>query len=153
MRRWLVTFFVGLALLVALFLGGAYLWVQQPLHPQGPVLDLTIEPGTTPRGVAQAVVDAGASTSADALFVWFRLSGQARLIRAGSYEITTTTTPRSLLGMLTRGEESLRNVTFVEGWNFRQVRQALAKAEQLLLGAFPPSGSDDRQRTRSNRRA
>lgn len=131
MRRWLVTFLVGLALLSALFLGGAYLWVHQPLHPQGPVLDLTIEPGTTPRGVALAVVDAGASTSADALFVWFRLSGQARLIKAGSYEINNAATPLTLLGMLTRGEESLRNVTFVEGWNFRQVRQALAKAEQL----------------------
>jgi hypothetical protein len=29
---------------------------------------------------------------------------------------------------------------------------ALAKAEQLLLGALPPSGPDDRKRTRSNRR-
>jgi UPF0755 protein len=33
--------------------------------------------------------------------------------------------------MLVRGEETLRTVTLVEGWNFRQVRQALAKAEQL----------------------
>jgi UPF0755 protein len=33
--------------------------------------------------------------------------------------------------MLVRGEESLRTVTIVEGWNWRQVRQALAKAEHL----------------------
>jgi UPF0755 protein len=33
--------------------------------------------------------------------------------------------------MLVRGEESLRSVTLVEGWNWRQVRQALAKAENL----------------------
>ena len=32
--------------------------------------------------------------------------------------------------MLVRGEESLRTVTIVEGWNWRQVRQALAKAEK-----------------------
>ena len=30
-----------------------------------------------------------------------------------------------------RGEEALRAVTLVEGWNFRQLRQALARAEQL----------------------
>jgi UPF0755 protein len=30
-----------------------------------------------------------------------------------------------------RGEESLRTVTLVEGWTFRQVRQALAQAPQL----------------------
>jgi UPF0755 protein len=33
--------------------------------------------------------------------------------------------------MLVRGEESLRSVTLVEGWNWRQVRQALSRAEQL----------------------
>src|SRR3989344_2198406 len=41
------------------------------------------------------------------------------------------TTPRSLLQKLVRGEESLRAITLVEGWNWRQVRQALAKEDQL----------------------
>jgi len=130
-RRWLLTFLGVLTLLTALALGAGYLWLSQPVHPQGPVLDLTIEPGTKPRGVAQAVIQSGAQTSADLLFVWFRLSGQARFIKAGSYEITNTTTPQTLLLMLTRGEESLRTVSLVEGWNFRQWRQALAKADQL----------------------
>ena len=131
MRRWLKTFLFGTALLIAALGAGAYLWWTQPLQPSGAVLDLTVEPGTTPRGVAQAVVDAGVKTSVDALFVSFRLSGKARLIKAGSYEISHSTTPQSLLLMLIRGEESLKTVTLVEGWNFRQLRQALAKAEQL----------------------
>lgn len=130
-RRWLMTFLGVLTLSTILVWGAGYLWLAQPIHPHGPSLDLTVEPGTKPRGVAQAVIDSGTQTSADLLFVWFRLSGQARLIKAGSYEITNTTTPRSLLLMLTRGEESLRTVTLVEGWNFRQLRQALAKADQL----------------------
>ncbi len=29
--------------------------------------------------------------------------------------------------MLVRGEEALRTLTLVEGWTFRQVRQALAR--------------------------
>jgi UPF0755 protein len=52
-------------------------------------------------------------------------------MRAGSYEIAPGTSPKRLLSMLVRGEESLRTVTMVEGWNWRQVRQALAKAEHL----------------------
>jgi UPF0755 protein len=36
-----------------------------------------------------------------------------------------------LLSMLVRGEEALKSVTLVEGWNFYQVRAALLKAEQL----------------------
>ena len=131
MRRWLITFLGLLTLVTVLVLGSGYHWLAQPIHPYGPALDLTVEPGTTPRGVVQAIIDTGAKTSADLLFFWFRLSGQARSIKAGSYEINTTTTPRSLLLMLTRGEETLRTVTLVEGWNFRQLRQALAKADQL----------------------
>jgi UPF0755 protein len=77
------------------------------------------------------VVESGVKTSADLLFASFRLSGKARQIKAGSYEISNSTTPQTLLSMLIRGEETLRTVTLVEGWNFRQVRQALAKAEQL----------------------
>lgn len=121
-------------LVLALLAGlGGLWWLHQPLDtgPGQPTLDLSIEPGTSPRAVAQAVVDAGAQTLPNALYAWFRLSGQDRQIRAGSYEIPPGTTPRRLLAMLVRGEESLRTVTLVEGWNWRQVRQALARAEQL----------------------
>jgi UPF0755 protein len=100
-------------------------------------LDLSIEPGTSPKAIAQAVVEAGTDTSPDLLFAWFRLSGQSRQMRAGSYEITPGTTPKSLLSMMVRGEESLRSVTLVEGWNWRQVRQALAKAENLKPDSRP----------------
>jgi UPF0755 protein len=77
------------------------------------------------------VAQSGVQVRADWLYAWFRLSGQDRQIKAGSYEIETGTTPRSLLRKLVRGEESLRTVTLVEGWTFRQVRQALAQAPQL----------------------
>jgi UPF0755 protein len=110
-------------------------WLNQPLafapSAAADALDLPIEPGTTPRGVAQAAADAGLQVQPVLLFWWFRLSGEARLIKAGSYEIEPGTTPRSLLRKLVRGEEALRAVTLVEGWNFRQVREALAKADQL----------------------
>jgi len=119
-------------LVVALALGaGAFWWIQQPLDTRQATLDLSIEPGTSPKAIAQAVADAGANTSPALLYAWFRLSGQSRLMRAGSYEIPAGTTPERLLSMLVRGEESLRTVTIVEGWNWRQVRQALAKAENL----------------------
>ncbi|GKS90897.1 endolytic transglycosylase MltG [Acidovorax sp. SUPP2539] len=94
-------------------------------------LELAIEPGTTPRGVARDVVAAGVDADPRLLYAWFRLSGQDRLIKAGNYEIPTGTTPRELLQKLVRGEEALRAVTLVEGWTFRQVRQALAREDQL----------------------
>jgi len=115
--------------------GGALWWLHDPLtllpQPGSEVVDLEIEPGTPAAGVASAVVASGVHTPVLLLQTWFRLSGQARLIKAGSYEVTPGTTPRKLLNMLVRGEETLKNVTLVEGWSFRQVLAALQKAELL----------------------
>lgn len=123
---------LALVAVVLIALGGAaFWWLHQPLVAAGEPLELAIEPGTTPRGIARDVVAAGAQTDARLLYAWFRLSGQDRAIKAGNYEIPAGTTPRSLLQKLVRGEETLRAVTLVEGWNWRQVRQALAKEEQL----------------------
>jgi UPF0755 protein len=129
----------GMALLVlacAVALA-AYVWLHHPMGarvanaPADAMFDLSIEPGTSPKTMAQLVADAGADASPMVLYAWFRLSGQSRQMRAGSYEFNAQTTPVRLLSMLVRGEESLRTVTLVEGWNIRQLRQALAKADQL----------------------
>ncbi|MFN7156462.1 MAG: endolytic transglycosylase MltG [Acidovorax sp.] len=111
--------------------GAAFWWLHQPMVAGSEALELAIEPGTTPRGVARDVVTAGAQTDARLLYAWFRFSGQDRAIKAGNYEIPPGTTPHSLLQKLVRGEESLRAITLVEGWNWRQVRQALAREDQL----------------------
>jgi len=124
------------ALAIALLLLGASLWwLQEPmplrLQPGNAVIDLEIEPGTSANGVASAVVASGADVPVLLLQTWFRFSGQARQIKAGSYELVPGTTPRRLLRMLVRGEEAVKSVTLVEGWTFAQVRAALQKAEQL----------------------
>lgn len=130
-RRFISTVFV-LALLAALAAAAAgWWWLQQPLRMAGNTVDLSIEPGTLPRGVAQAVKDAGVDVDPRLLFTWFRLSGQASRIKAGSYELERGITPERLLDKLARGDVSLRAVTVVEGWSFRQMRAALAKAEAL----------------------
>ncbi len=124
------------ALLVGgLALGAGAWWLHHPMAlnlPAGnPVLDLEIESGTRAAQVAEAVAASGAQANLKLLQLWFRVSGQARQIKAGSYEITPGTTPHSLLSMLVRGDQTLKSITLVEGWNFTQVRVALQKAELL----------------------
>lgn len=129
MVRRLLVFVMVLAIAAG---GVAFWWLHQPLPMAGnEPLELAIEPGTTPRGVARDAVAAGVRTDPLFLYAWFRFSGQDRLIKAGNYEIPPGTTPRGLLAKLVRGEEALRALTLVEGWNFRQVRQALAGDDQL----------------------
>ncbi|MBC7610836.1 MAG: endolytic transglycosylase MltG [Polaromonas sp.] len=135
MRRVFTSLLKLLVLGALLFFGAAFWWLNNAiplrLTPGTQVLDLEIEPGTRASTVAEVVVASGADVPVALLQIWFRLSGQARQIKAGSYEITPGTTPRKLLSMLVRGEEALKSVTLVEGWNFNQVRAALQKAEQL----------------------
>ena len=110
---------------------GVAWWLQRPLPLAGASAELSIEAGTTPREVAQAWVDAGVMTSPWLLYEWFRWSGQARKIRAGSYEIDRGATPRTLLDKMVQGRETLEQVRFIEGWTLRQLRAELAQAPSL----------------------
>nr|WP_234637353.1 endolytic transglycosylase MltG [Delftia tsuruhatensis] len=120
-----------LLVLAAVLAGAGWWWLHQPLPLAQPTLELEVEPGTTPRGVAREAVKAGVQTDARLLYAWFRLSGLDRQIKAGNYELNTGLTPYVLLQKLARGEESLKALTLVEGWNWRQVRAALAREEFL----------------------
>ncbi len=127
MRRLLFIFVLAGALLG----GYAAWWLHHPLVRQSAPLDLLIQSGASARAVAESVVEAGAQTDPTLLYWWFRLSGDARQIKAGSYEIETGTTPRRLLEKLVNGEQALRSVTLIEGWTFSQVLETLSKAEHL----------------------
>ncbi|MDR7305197.1 UPF0755 protein [Rhodoferax saidenbachensis] len=124
-------FIVVVCMAVLGLLGAGYAWVQSPLDIPGASVDLSIEPGSSAREVAVDVAQAGVRVQPALLYWWFRLSGKARNIKAGSYELPAGTTPRSLLQKLVQGDEALRSVTLVEGWTFKQVREALRKADQL----------------------
>ncbi|MEJ6023246.1 endolytic transglycosylase MltG [Ramlibacter sp. PS4R-6] len=130
-RRFFTTVLFLLFLAAAGAAGWGWWWLNQPLKLRAATVDLSIEPGTLPRAVAQAVHDAGVDVDPQLLYGWFRISGQGRQIKAGSYELEAGITPEGLLSKLARGEESLRALTLVEGWNIRQVRAALAKEDTL----------------------
>lgn len=122
----------GLLLAGATVVAGAvWLWLDRALPLQGVSAELSIETGATPREVAQAWVVAGVQTHPRLLYEWFRWSGQARKIRAGSYEIDAGTSPRGLLAKMVQGDETMERVRFIEGWTLRQLRVALAHAPHL----------------------
>ena len=122
-------------ILIAVLLTGAavallLLWSNQPLTLAADKLELNIEKNAN-QSVVQTIVAAGVQTTPALLQLWFRLSGDAKKIKAGVYDIERGTTPQSLLKKLVSGSQSLLSVTLVEGWNFAQVREAMGKAERL----------------------
>lgn len=134
-------FFIAVVLAVVALVASGFVWVQSPLKLDATVVDIHIDAGSSAREVAHQVAGSGVGVSEDLLYAWFRLSGKSRQIRAGSYELTRGITPRTLLEKLVRGDQALRSVTILEGWTFRQARQALAKADALKQDS--PGLSDD----------
>jgi UPF0755 protein len=122
-----------IAILAVLLLGAGagYVWLNQPLSLAADAVEVSIEPGTPPRRIADAWVQAGVRSSPFLLYEWFRWSGQAKRIRAGSYQIDGPTTPVQLLEMMISGNERMAFVRFNEGWTMRQVRAELTRAEAL----------------------
>lgn len=123
------------ALVLALLAGAGALLLWQrplPLRLQGePVVDVLIPLGASARTVAKILHTSGVDLPEVLLFGGLRLSGQSQRIQAGAYELPPGTNFAELVDKLVRGEQAVRRVTLVEGWNIRQVLQALKAAPHL----------------------
>ena len=136
MKRLLTWLLLVSLLLAGLGGAGTWWWLDQPLAlpaqttAEAP-LEVQIPTGSAARGVATALTRAGVQTSPLLLQAWFRFSGRSREIKAGTYDIKPGTTPRSLLDQLVRGEQALRSLTLLEGWNFRELMAAVRASPDL----------------------
>lgn len=123
-----------LALLLALALaagGWAWWWTTQPLALSADPVEISVPAGASLRSAANRAVDSGVRTNADLLYAFFRIAAREQTIKPGDYAVTRGMTPRELLDKLVRGDRIVLTLTLVEGWTFRQFREALAKADHL----------------------
>ncbi len=60
-----------------------------------------------------------------------RQSGAASKLQVGEYAVAPGTTPRQLMLMMRDGKVISHRFTIVEGWNLRELRAAMAKADPL----------------------
>ena len=126
--RWLIFLLV---LAVAGTAAWLWRWLDQPLPLAANTVELSIEPGVNPREVAAAWVRAGIQVPPRMLYEWFRWSGDARRIRAGSYVVGPEVSPRQLLAKMVQGDEAFERVRLLEGWTLKQFRAELARAPHL----------------------
>jgi UPF0755 protein len=123
--------FLLLAMLAAAAAGAAFWWLQHPLTLAHDDVEVSIEPGTPVREIVRLWHEAGVEDRPELLYQWFRWSGDAKRIRAGSYLVSKGATPRSLLEKMVTGDEELESVHIIDGWTVRQMRAALAAAPNL----------------------
>ena len=111
--------------------GTAAWWLQHPLTLAHDDVEVSIEPGTPVREIVRQWREAGVDVQPELLYQWFRWSGDAKRIRAGSYLISRGATPRTLLEKMVVGDEELESVHVIDGWTIKQMRAALAAAPGL----------------------
>ncbi|MGB3394121.1 MAG: endolytic transglycosylase MltG, partial [Stenotrophomonas sp.] len=127
-----------LLLLAGIAVGaGAWLYHQQTMFAYSPVSadaeSVVVARGdgfnTVLRKLRQAGVDQGKD------YQWKLLARQldaAGKIKAGEYALDADLSPRGLLLNMRQGKVLQYRVTLVEGWNIRQLRATLARAQPLL---------------------
>lgn len=131
MRRLLYLLLIVL-LAAAAGAGSLWWWTTQPLKLSADKVEFAVPEGASLRVAARNAVAGGVRTHEDLLYGFFRwIHDPAQPIKPGDYEVTAGMTPRALLSKLERGDRIVLALTLVEGWNFRQVRDALARARHL----------------------
>ena len=138
--RWLRRLLLILAAL-ALVLGPAlYLvyadyrtFLATPLGVPTGGLTLEVKPGMGVGAIARQLQrQPGLLRSSIYLEAYARFSGLAPRLKAGEYALVPGMTPRSLLERIVTGQVIQYPLTVVEGWTFRQLRQALAEQPKLV---------------------
>lgn len=132
-RKFLVLLEIGL-ILGGLLLGYSA-WklnsaLQQPLHvTQEQLLD--VPTGATPNRMFYRMQTDGLLNDAFWLRVYWRFNMVGVPLHSGEYRLSPGMSVRELFELWRRGEVVQYNLTLVEGWNFRQVRAALARHEKI----------------------
>ena len=122
------------ALLLGMVLGAEYRsFLNRPLvlPPEG--IDLIIKSGSSYMSMVRQLNQRRISSTS---WHWRLLQKlEPRLIRAGEYHLEPGLLPRTWLDKLAAGDVIVHHFTIIEGWTFRQLRDALA-AEPLLEATF-----------------
>ncbi|ALH99750.1 endolytic transglycosylase MltG [Pseudomonas sp. FW306-02-F02-AA] len=143
-RKFLLLLETGLVL--AGLLLGASAWkinsaLEQPLKiTQEELLD--VPNGATPSGTFNRLETDGVLQDAFWLRLYWRLNLAAQPLHSGEYRMLPGMNAQGLIGLWQRGEVVQYSLTLVEGWNFHQVRAALAKNDKLQQTLAGLSDSD-----------
>ncbi|MFS2071765.1 endolytic transglycosylase MltG [Pseudomonas sp. CT11-2] len=132
-RKLLLLLETGLVL--AGLLAGACAWkihsaLEQPLNIAQEQL-LEVPKGTTPNRTFIRLEADGVIKDAFWLRVYWRFNLAGQPLHSGEYRMVPGMTVEGLIDLWKRGEMVQYSLTLVEGWNFHQVRAALAKDEKL----------------------
>ncbi|WP_019141019.1 endolytic transglycosylase MltG [Noviherbaspirillum massiliense] len=125
-------FLICIVILAIAFAAGFFYWAKQPIIPSGrSPIEFAIKPGSSVKSSAQQIADAGVPVNPTLLEVLARATAKSAKLKAGNYELKPGTTPLGLINQLVRGEFAQEALAIIEGWTFKQMREAIAQHPAL----------------------
>lgn len=106
-------------------LGVLYWKVSSPLAMTGERIEFHVASGSSLRSAAREIHAAGIGVEPWLFVMLGRALRVETSIKAGSYEINRGISALDLLRKLTKGDVTLTDITFIEGWTFRQMRERI----------------------------
>ncbi|TVP52436.1 MAG: endolytic transglycosylase MltG [Halomonadaceae bacterium] len=123
---------------LVLFLGvsaGFLVWQQMAqLQVAAPISEpqvLEVSQGTPFIHIVRAMEDRGWVERGEWLRLYTRFNPELGALQAGYYEFKPGMSPVDMLTMMAAGKSKRWPIRFLEGWTFAQMRQELARHEQL----------------------
>jgi cell division protein YceG involved in septum cleavage len=88
---------------------------------------------STPESIANKLVSEGIIRRKWPFLLYIKLTGSAKLIKAGEYRFPSPITPLGALKKLEEGEQRLSRFTVIEGWTRWDIADAIAHIPELNL--------------------
>lgn len=131
MKKLIKRLFVFAILLVMVGAGGLAWYGNQTLPIEPLPKTFHVPPGTHLRSLSVMLENEGVISHARTFWLLGRVLGKGRQLKVGIYQIDKPITPLALYAKIERGKVMQGIVRFIEGWNWREVRAALAAQPML----------------------
>lgn len=123
---------VSTIILAMLFAASLVFWAQQPIFEAGDPIEFTVKAGSGLGSATQQITDSGVPVNPLFFNLLTRAMSKSAKLKAGSYELKPGATPLGLIAQLVRGQYAQESLVIIEGWTFKQMRQAIAQHPGLM---------------------
>ena len=142
MKTWIKRFVVLFVLAALAGAGGLAWYARQPLRIDPLPKTVNVKPGMHLKSLSVMLEREGVIGNAQSFWLLGRVLGKAGTLKVGVYTLDRPLTPLELYAKIQRGEVSQVAVQFIEGWNWREVRAALAAQPMLKNDSAGMSDAD-----------
>lgn len=137
----------ALLLLAAIIIAGtAGYYVTQPLNIQVLPLDFSLQPGSSLKSAASQLKQAGVLDDTQVFVLLGRSLGLSGQIKYGNYQLNKPVSMYELLEIVSKGRVAQSDLTIIEGWTFKQFREALNSAAKLRHDSLAMSDAEIMQK-------